>query len=540
LRGPIFGVITDEQGKPRAGVTVSAFSAIAHPLVNSGNPLIGASGGALIGNVGAGLVGGSGGSYRVQADAAESLVATTNEAGSYALTPPATGYFSIVADAAPNSKAYRQVVAYQTAGSQNDAGELKLGPTGSVKGRVKSADPQVTNFLGVRVFIPGTSFNADAAPDGSYVISSVPEGKFILAAYDPDKGVAVVPNPDFEDRVEVLRERVTQAPPLVLANTPPEVTGVNRAEPDGDPTDNGAPGSRLVISGKHFGASNGYKLEVLFNGVPAINPARTSDSRIVAAIPNGALNGNLLVKVTGLLSNPVDFRIIDKITVKQPLLELSVGQQKDLADLLDVRDSKNVGVAEFRDGNVIKTHRPNLTYQVQSPFVGVSAAGLLKALSSGEVTVNVKAGTLISESLRVKVYDGAIPTPAPSPTPTPVPTSAPTPTPAPTPYKATKVLLNSASVTLNAPPSGGNPDPRFTTATTLRATVLPAGPSQGVLWTVSDDALIAVDQDGKVSAKAVSKGGSATVTATSLDDANLSASCTVTVTVKTIVNVGIE
>jgi hypothetical protein len=529
LRGPIFGLVTDEQGKPRAGVTVSAYSAIAHPLVNSGNPLIGANGGALIGNVGAGLIGGSGGAYRIQADATESLVATTNDAGAYVLTPPATGFFSVVADASPNSKAYRQVVAYNAAGSQNDAGELKLGPTGSIKGKVKSADPQVTNFLGVRVFIPGTSFNADAAPDGSYVISSVPEGKFILAAYSYELGVAVLPNKDFEDPVEVVRERTTQAPPLVLTNTPPEIASVKRVE-DGEGTDNGAPGSRLILSGKHFGASNGYKLEVLFNGAPAIDPARKSDIAIEATIPYGALNGNLLVKVTGLLSNPVAFRVIDKVTVKQALLQLSVGHEKDLAALLDVRDSKNVGVAEFRDGATIKAYRPNLTYQVQSPYVGVSAAGILKALSSGEVTVNVKAGTLISESLRVQVFDGPVPTV----------TTPPPPPPTQPPYKPTKVLLDRSSVTLNAMPPDGKPDPGFVTATLLKATILPAGDTQGVLWTVADDSLVGVDQTGKVTAKAINKVGSTQVTATSLADPNLSASCTVNITIKAGINVGVE
>jgi len=102
LRGPIFGVITDEQGKPRAGVTVSAYSAIAHPLVNGGNPLAGANGGFLIGNAGSGLAGGSGGAYRILSDATGSLLATTNDAGSYVMTPPATGYYSVVADSAPN------------------------------------------------------------------------------------------------------------------------------------------------------------------------------------------------------------------------------------------------------------------------------------------------------------------------------------------------------------------------------------------------------------------------------------------------------
>jgi len=99
-------------------------------------------------------------------------------------------------------------VAYKAAGTQNDAGELKLGPTGSIRGKVRSADPQVTSFLGTRVFIPGTSFNADPAPDGTYVISGVPEGQFILAAYSIDQGgvVSTLPALDWQRPGAMARE----------------------------------------------------------------------------------------------------------------------------------------------------------------------------------------------------------------------------------------------------------------------------------------------------------------------------------------------
>jgi uncharacterized protein YjdB len=85
--------------------------------------------------------------------------------------------------------------------------------------------------------------------------------------------------------------------------------------------------------------------------------------------------------------------------------------------------------------------------------------------------------------------------------------------------KVSGISLNKTTLTLAV--GGGE---------TLTATVAPDNAAnKAVEWTSSDDAKVAVDQSGKVTAKAV---GSAVITVTAKDGSNKSASCTVAVSAK--------
>ena len=85
------------------------------------------------------------------------------------------------------------------------------------------------------------------------------------------------------------------------------------------------------------------------------------------------------------------------------------------------------------------------------------------------------------------------------------------------PILATSINLNTSSISL---PIGSTQ--------TLTATVLPTGASdKSVTWTSSNQNVATVNSSGKVTAKAI---GNATITATTKDGSNLSASCAVTVT----------
>ena len=64
---------------------------------------------------------------------------------------------------------------------------------------------------------------------------------------------------------------------------------------------------------------------------------------------------------------------------------------------------------------------------------------------------------------------------------------------------------------------------------TLSATVSPSTASQKVYWNSSDNSVVTVDQNGKVSAVGM---GNATITATTTDGSNLSATCMATVSEK--------
>lgn len=57
---------------------------------------------------------------------------------------------------------------------------LRVSPLGKVQGRVTLSDGN--SPLGVNVFIPGTSFDARAAEDGSFVMSRVPRGTYNIVA----------------------------------------------------------------------------------------------------------------------------------------------------------------------------------------------------------------------------------------------------------------------------------------------------------------------------------------------------------------------
>ena len=85
------------------------------------------------------------------------------------------------------------------------------------------------------------------------------------------------------------------------------------------------------------------------------------------------------------------------------------------------------------------------------------------------------------------------------------------------PILATSISLNKSSMSI---PIGS--------MQTLTATVLPSAASnKSVTWTSSNQSIATVDSNGKVTAKAI---GNATITATTNDGSNLSASCAVTVT----------
>jgi hypothetical protein len=86
--------------------------------------------------------------------------------------------------------------------------------------------------------------------------------------------------------------------PSAVAN-PPIMTAIS--------PDTGALGTEVTISGSHFGDSQ-RQGNLSFAGVTAACKA-WSDSRIVAAVPNGAKTGEVRVSTGEGTSNPIGFTV---------------------------------------------------------------------------------------------------------------------------------------------------------------------------------------------------------------------------------------
>src|SRR5262249_58938917 len=68
----------------------------------------------------------------------------------------------------------------------------------------------------------------------------------------------------------------------------------------------GPRGASVTIAGANFGSSQGAST-VSFNGTTATTVSSWSATSIVAAVPAGATTGNVVVTVSGVVSNGVTF-----------------------------------------------------------------------------------------------------------------------------------------------------------------------------------------------------------------------------------------
>ncbi|MBM3276216.1 MAG: carboxypeptidase regulatory-like domain-containing protein, partial [Candidatus Sericytochromatia bacterium] len=391
----------------------------------------------------------------------------TDGSGRFALSPGTAGMFNVQAAMRDDLKAWKAEVAYPGAGSQVDAGNLNLAPTGRIAGRVRSKGGKVVDFANTTVYIPGSSYTAITDKDGTYTISNVPVGQFRLHAYNIDLGDAEIPNADFPENVGVRSNDTTTAPPLELTVVEPAIARI--ALPGGvDQTDNGGPGAELDIVGKAFGFNRQTRFSVDFNGAPVETPARMSDEVIRVKVPAGAFNGNVTVRVGGLQSNQLYFRVIRGLDFACPAnLTVPVDGTFSFGALAVAKDSDQVEVKAAKDSNgKVQYHPPNLLWTVDSPRASITREGVLRGLSKGPVVVHLEAGKLV-RTCQMAVAD-APPAPSPAPTATgsatpdpsgtstPIPTANPSasPTPAPTSTPAPTLPPAPSLVSLD-PPNGG-------------------------------------------------------------------------------------
>ena len=344
--GVVFGTVLGQDGLPAAGVRVRGFI-----LSNNGGSLIAPNSTKLIGDHGS--------EYRlaeVQAD----LETTTDDGGRFTLTPPADKTLNIEAVQSETSKAL-------VLGVVKDAHDLvlKLAPTGSVRGQVGAKDPGVTDFEGTDVFIPGTSYVAKAAKDGSYTLSGVPVGTFMVVASKAGIGRAEA------DGVAVGPNQTTTAPALQLATAAPTLASIEPA--------NGGPGTVVTLKGDGLGASTGQPLQVSLGGVLA-EASRVDDHVATFKVPAIAPSGNAVVTVAGLASQGIAFTVLKSLDVTPKTTFLHVGSTT--AFTVSAVDTAGKPVA-----------KPVVTWRVEGTAASVTD-GSVKALAAGSATLVVASGDL--------------------------------------------------------------------------------------------------------------------------------------------------
>lgn len=335
--GALKGVILGPDGKPAVGATVHAYPVDA-----------------------------AASAYRIQG---ADTTATTDASGSFVLASPPEGKLNIEAVKSDTLKVFKGQVNAQAAAA-TDLGNMTLQPTGTITGKVTAPNaPSVTNFEGVDVFIPGSSYVAKATTAGTFTISNVAVGSFSLVATKTGLGRGAVAN------VSVESDKAASAPDLAMSVTQPAITSISPL--------NGAPGATVSIKGSNFGASTGDTFQVAFAGASPINPRRIDDNTIQAVVPVGATNGAVQVTVGGIASDGKDFTVLKSISIGPDLW--------DRVMLLNSSKQLSIRVTDTSDHVVAN---PCLEWKVTGSAATVDASGSATATSAGRVTFTASSGNL--------------------------------------------------------------------------------------------------------------------------------------------------
>jgi|GEM_PF-3693122 len=411
---PLNGVAQDASGNALAGASVRAYPAGALAVGSTATLVSNAAAFFRIGRP-----------RRIQAG---DLVVKADASGKFEIPlPPGTFNLEIVAPGEDGRKAWvAEVVMGDKAGSLQEPVVLK--PTGRLAGKLKHSDAAVVDFTGGEVFVPGSSYLAKVAKDGSFTLSGIPAGKFRLVGWKAGVGEAYLTDP-----VEVRPAEETQVSDLVLRPNIPVIDKVRAT--DGEETDNAAPGALLEIAGEKFGRSTGDALDIRIQGqaVPRDSIVLHEDRKLRFPVPDDALNGTVEVKVGNYSAYRRGFKILKSLAWKREVTRIDWRQgqsQPDLLAALDVRDSSGAEVKQDLDTGRLP---PYVRFRVDDrPAV---RAGQLPDLALGAHVLRVVAGNLPEATVSLLVLaSNAVAPPAPSPVPSAAPTAppvAPSPSPAP-------------------------------------------------------------------------------------------------------------
>lgn len=346
-----------------------------------------------------------------------------------------------------------------------------------------------------------TSIRVEAASNLSVEIKAYRETS-------PDLATAV-PIAQNTGVVNVVRSKVT---PLAITLNPLNVPTVSAFSQN-----LGRPGDTITVTGSMFGSGSVPVPTVRFNGVAATSVTRNSETSLTVVVPANAKTGNVVVKADGVDSKSVaTFWVGGDFILSQPV--------KESWDLSDVtkrqvyygravqfleRHTWALNVGETVD---LYAPEPSLTWTTSNPAAGtLDQSGLFTAaMSSATASLTAHIGPLVSNAIEVQGVG------------------------------VNSVSLDKTSLTLNAMPPTGAPDPGYVTSAQLTATVNATGPfAGGVTWSSSDTSRVSVS-GGLVQTVANAPEGSAMITATSVDDPTKKATASVTVTSIGDLQLGIE
>jgi len=293
--------------------------------------------------------------------------ATTGSDGQFVCRLVNEGTYNLEAVSSDTQKAWLGNVQY--AGESRQVGNMALKATGTLTGRVAAPEqPTVTDFEGVEVFIPGSSYAARADRAGNWTMSAVPEGRFDLVAIKEGLGRAATSD------IAVVSGETARAGALGLSLNLPVISGLSAA--------NGARETEVVISGAHFGASTWATVQVTLNDGLVPRVRRISNSEIRFTVPDDGRSGAVVVYVAGLVSNSWPFTVMDRLTLGREWATVVPGRPRQLR-------------AWAWDTEGLRIDRPHVTWTLSGSAARVED-GLIAGQSTGTGSLAVQSGQLVA------------------------------------------------------------------------------------------------------------------------------------------------
>ncbi len=208
--------------------------------------------------------------------------------------------------ALPDKTYYYRVTAYDGVDESNPSNEItiKISPQ-----TISNLNP-ATGYIGDSIDIEGDYFG-DTQEVVDYVYFLGVDGKDTLAtvnSWSKTKINVKVPKGIQNGKVKVVINGTIAESPMGFVVKDPYITGLTPST--------GFPGDKVTIAGNNFGDSQKVST-VKFNGISVVTFESWKATEIVCFVPAGQVEGDVIVTVDGIASNPWAFLVgifVEKIT----------------------------------------------------------------------------------------------------------------------------------------------------------------------------------------------------------------------------------